>query len=116
MFSFLPGIGQVLVFLSGTKWIYKLLRNFGVLKKVFLNVETVAKAMISRHDPTPNCQEVKLLLEALELVFRNELIDIPGVDEVEISRVLANVEANLICEVNQGGFNANDSGGPKNGI
>lgn len=100
-FGFIPGIGQILVFLSGAKWFWKILNNWGTIKKIVLDVESVAGGMISRRDPTPSCEETKKLLDAMRILFENELIDIPGVNEADVGRVFANLENNLVCEVKQ---------------
>lgn len=99
MFSFIPGLGQIILFLTGAKWFWKILNNWGSISKIIKSVETVAVAMISRRDPTPTCDETKVLLDALRILFERELIDLPGVNEAEIGRVLANIENNLVCEV-----------------
>lgn len=93
------GIMQVITFLSGAKWFWKILNNWGAIRKIISNVEIVVKAMLSRSDTTPTCDEVKLLLDSAKVLFERELIDLPMVDEKEVARIFGNMENNLVCEI-----------------
>lgn len=95
----MPAIGAIIAFLTGAKWFWSILRNWGAIKQIIVNVEQVSQGMLSRKTGLPNCEETKILLDSLKLLFERELIDLPGVNEVEIGRILGNIEANLNCSI-----------------
>ena len=95
----MPAIGAIFAFISGAKWFWTIIRNWGAIKQIIVNVEQVAQGMLSRKTGLPSCEETKILLDSLKLLFERELIDLPGVNEVEIGRILGNIEANLNCSI-----------------
>lgn len=103
MYPSIPGIGQILVFLSGAKWFYAILRNWGVIKKSLVDVEGVIKNMLEKKDTLPSCDDTKKLLDVARVLFESGLIDFPGVEEKDVARVLQNIENNLICEIEKVG-------------
>lgn len=92
---------QFFALLSGAKWFWAILNNWGAIRKILSDVESVGKGMLSRHSTLPSCDETKLLLDAVKILFERGLIDLPGVDESNIAKVLGNVEANLVCEISK---------------
>lgn len=99
MFSFLPGISQLLVMISGAKWFWSILNNWGTIRIILKNSETVVQGMLARRGTLPTCEETKLLLDSARLLFEKGLIDLPMVDEQNLARVLGNIENNLVCEI-----------------
>lgn len=98
----IPGLGQVLEILTSAKWFWKVLNNWGTIRKVLGDVESVVVSMLERKKPTPDCNDTKKLVDALQILFDSGLIDLPGVDEHNVARILMNIENNLNCSLPQG--------------
>lgn len=101
--SLTPGLGQVLIAISGAKWFYSIIRNWGAIRQVVQSMESVAQGMLSRESPVPTCDETKKLLDCARILFDRELIDLPGIEEKDVARILGNIENNLICEIEKRG-------------
>jgi hypothetical protein len=64
---------------------------FGVLKELIVKV--------SQGKRLPDCQETHELLQAVENLLDSGVIDIPGVDEKQISAALKEIESQWTCKI-----------------
>ncbi len=64
---------------------------FNVLKSLIIKV--------SQGKRLPDCQETHELLSAIENLLDSGVIDIPGVDEKQISEALKEIESQWTCKV-----------------
>ncbi len=64
---------------------------FGVLKELIIKV--------AQGKRLPDCQETHELLQAVENLLDSGVIDIPGVDEKQISAALKEIESQWTCKI-----------------
>lgn len=68
-----------------SKIIWKLIRNYRVLSESFKTIETVINNINNRDRVLPDAEESRALLTACSNILKTGVIDIPGVDEYELS-------------------------------
>lgn len=83
-------------FLSLIPKVWPLLKNIGLIWDVFRIFETVLSEIAKRDPKLPTGAEVSKLIGASRKLLDQGVIDIPGVDEKEISLVLAQIEVRLV--------------------
>lgn len=93
------GLMPIISFLSTSKLFFKIIGNWGLMKKILSDTQTILTAMVNRKDPLPDCNETKILMDNVKRLLEAGFIDLPMVDENEIARVLGNIENNIVCSL-----------------
>lgn len=83
--SIMSVLKRVWGLLSGTGFLWKLARNYRVLSDSFGAIEKVLLQMRGDNRKLPSQEQSIVLLQAISNILKTGVIDIPGVDEIEIS-------------------------------
>lgn len=75
-------------FISGAKIIWKVIANYRILSDSAKTVNTVFNNVKVRGDSTPNQEEAQALLQAASNVLKTGVIDLPGLDEYELTSTI----------------------------
>lgn len=77
--------------------IWKIILNAGTIIGFIRSFGAVAKDLV-KDRRLPVCGESVLVLQNLKKLIDSGVIDIPGVDEKELSLAISNLEAELQCK------------------
>jgi len=91
----IPIISRLWSLITGSKFIWTLIRNWAVLTDAFSNIEKVLSEMQADGRKVPNQQEASILLMCLSNILKTEIIDMPGVDEYQISLEIDQINSNF---------------------
>lgn len=78
--------------------IWKVILNAGAIISFVRSFGAVAKDLV-KDRRLPACGESVLVLKSLKRLIDSGVVDIPGVDEKELSLAISNLEAELECKV-----------------
>lgn len=81
--------------LTGSKFIWKIVRNWSVLSKSFQGVTDILSNMNAEGRSLPNTEETQMLLNAVSNIVKTEIIDIPGLDEYSLAVNLDHFSSSL---------------------
>ncbi len=76
--------------------VWPLLKNIGLVWDTFKLVQDILVEISKRDPKIPTAKEVSSILGAGRKLLDQGIIDIPGVDEHEISLVIAQIEVRLV--------------------
>ena len=76
--------------------VWPILKNIGLVWDTFRLVQNILVEISKRDPKIPTAQEVSQVIGAGRKLLDQGVIDIPGVDEHEISLVLAQIEVRLV--------------------
>ena len=79
------GFTQLFSLIKGSSFIWKLLSNWKILKDSLTVISDTLKKMHDEGRDLPETSEASQMLLALSNIIKTQVIDIPGVDEYEIS-------------------------------
>lgn len=85
--------------ITGSKFIWKVFRNWAVLSEAF---STISKTLVKIHEEgrkLPDQSESTQLLLCLSNIVKTEIIDIPGVDEYELSLEIDKFSTSLLMSI-----------------
>jgi hypothetical protein len=99
MRGIMGAIASLWGFLKGSQFFWNLLRNYGTIKKSLEDVSKIFNEMKNQENKTPNCEQAQVLLKSLSTLLKTGVIDIPGINEYEISMSIDDVSANLVCMI-----------------
>lgn len=71
--------------LSASGFLFKLVKNYAVLKESFQAIENVFKTMQDEKRSLPDHNESIMLMQVSSNILKTGIIDIPGFDEYELS-------------------------------
>lgn len=77
---------------------FTILRNIGTIIDFFKIASRVASEAV-KQKKFPDCADSVLLIEQTRKLLDSGVIDVPGVDEKQISDSLAQIEARMTCKV-----------------
>ena len=77
---------------------FTILRNIGTIIDFFKIASRVAGEAI-KQKKFPDCTDSVLLLQQTRKLLDSGVIDVPGVDEKQVSESIAQIEARLTCKV-----------------
>lgn len=77
---------------------WNIIRNIGSVISFFKVLKSFFGEVIEKKN-VPECKSTAILLENLEGLLRKKIIDIPGVEEIEIANAIAQVREQLQCNI-----------------
>lgn len=77
--------------------IWKIILNAGTIIGFIRSFTAIAKDLV-KDKRLPVCGESVLVLQNLKKLIDSGVVDIPGVDEKELSLAISNLEAELQCK------------------
>ena len=88
---------QLWAIISSFKLFWKVLQNWSEMR---VKLEALKGVLVRVKDNgIPSCDDTKELLDFSIWLLKTEMIDIPGVDEYQLTRELERVQMNLICQL-----------------
>lgn len=81
--------------ITGSSFLWKIVRNYAVLSASFKAIEGVIQAVSASGRSLPNQDESLILVKAFSNILKTGVIDIPGVDEYELAMNLDMVNSNM---------------------
>lgn len=75
------------------------LKNIGTIMDTFKVISGIIRAIAGRDVKMPNCDEAKMLIKQLRKLLDSGVIDVPGIEEKEVSAVLGQIEDRLVCTI-----------------
>lgn len=91
----IPILSRMWSLITGSKFIWKLIRNWAVLSDSMHAIENTLSNMQKDGRYVPNREESSILLMALSNILKTEIIDMPGVDEYQISLEIDQINSNF---------------------
>lgn len=85
--------------LAGSGFLWRLARNYKVLKDSCTTIEQVLQVVSDDKRSLPNEQEAVALLAAVSNILKTGVIDIPGIDEMKISIGLDHMAKNISLSI-----------------
>lgn len=85
--------------ISGSGFLWKLARNYKVLNDACKAIETVLVNVAATDRKLPDMDESQILLSAISNILKTGIIDIPGVDEMQIAIGLDHINKNISLSV-----------------
>lgn len=95
----LPQLGMIYSLITGSKFLWKVVRNWSVLSKSLYAISDTLKKMHAEGRNIPDMTESQILLMALSNVVKTEVIDIPGVDEYSLSLDIDKFSSSLALSI-----------------
>lgn len=89
----------MLGFLGALPKLWPILKNVGLVIDTFKIISSVITGISKRDVKMPNCEEAKILLGQVRKLLDSGVIDVPGIDELEVSAVLGQIETRLVCTI-----------------
>lgn len=71
--------------ISGSGFLWRLVRNYRVLSDSISAIEATLSNMSAQDRKLPNESEIEMLLKAVSNILKTGVIDIPGVDEMNLA-------------------------------
>lgn len=71
--------------ITGSSFFWKVLKNYSVLSNAFKTIEEIIAAMSKDARALPTQDESLILVKAISNILKTGVIDIPGVDEYQLS-------------------------------
>lgn len=87
-------------FIASFPYIWKLIRNYDLIKQILSDVYGVIQSA-EKHGGLPTSEETIKILDAAQLIFEKQLIDIPEVDEVVLADMIKELKQNLSASVDE---------------
>ncbi len=90
-------IEKLLALWEGVKnirWLWSIISNFGTVLKIWDSLEGVSKNVYANHKV--QIVDVQALMESMRLALDSGLIDLPSDDEIQLSKMLKDIEDKLI--------------------
>lgn len=100
----LPALGPLLsmiMVIRNIPWIWKLIRNWASIKQVVDNTALIFKSARD-NGGLPTCEDSKKILENIEILFKNGLIDLDGLDETQFAEFIRELNGNIVCAIDDG--------------
>jgi hypothetical protein len=91
-------VGSILAFWEAVKnirWLWSIISNFGTVLKIWDGLEGVSKDVYKNHKVS--IENVQSLMQSMRLALDNGLIDLPENEEIELSKMLKDIEDKLIA-------------------
>lgn len=85
--------------ISGSRFFWALLKNYGVLKENLRVIGEIITKVMQEGRKTPDCDETNRLLKAVSNILKTEVIDLPEIDEYQLAIKIDEINANLVCEL-----------------
>lgn len=92
-------ISKIYSLFSGGGFLFKLVRNYSVLSKNCQAIETIINNMIIEDRKLPSQQDSVYLLTAISNILKTGVIDIPGVDEVNLAIGIDSISKNISMSI-----------------
>jgi len=92
-------INGLLALISGSKLIWKVVSNWRVLTNSIGGISDTLKKMHDEGRALPNAEETSLMLLCGSNILKTGIIDIPGIDEYELSLNLDKFSSSLIMSI-----------------
>ena len=70
----------------------KLLKSMPLIMRVLKDYQMILEALIHSEHKIPSVDQVKIMLDDVRLILDSGLIDIPGIDESELSKAILEIE------------------------
>lgn len=77
---------------------WKVLKNLKTIIAFFNTLKGLI-VKVAEGKRLPDCRETHDLLEAIRNLLDSEVIDIPGVDEKQVSQALKEIESQWTCKI-----------------
>ena len=93
-------LSRIWALISGSKFLWDLISNYSVLSENFKAIEKVLEQVMS--DSTrrlPDHNESQILLIAVSNILKTGVIDLPGVDEMQIAIGLDHINQNMVISI-----------------
>lgn len=87
-------------YIRASGFIWKLIANYKVLSEAVKCIEVNAQAMMSRDSAIPSGEEGQLMLMALSNILKTGIIDLPLVDEYQLSLDLDQITGQMRIAIN----------------
>jgi len=78
---------------------WAVLKNIGMIMDTFKVISGIIRAIAGRDVKMPNCEEAKMLIKQLRKLLDSGVIDVPGIEEKDVSQVLGQIEERLVCTI-----------------
>jgi hypothetical protein len=75
------------------------LKNIGTIMDTFKVISGIIRAIAGRDVKMPSCEEAKMLIKQLRKLLDSGVIDVPGIEEKDVSQVLGQIEERLVCTI-----------------
>lgn len=85
--------------ISGSKLLWKVIRNWRVLSNSLESITNILKNMNADDRHLPNSMESSQLILCFSNILKTGVIDIPGIDEYQISLDLDNFSSSLMLSI-----------------
>lgn len=87
-------------FFAAMPMFWKVLRNFGELKKLTQEIAVVIEESAKKGHPS--CEDTQKIFQIARRALETGIIDIPNFDERQLITALYDLENNLVCTVIRG--------------
>lgn len=81
--------------------LWPILKNIGFVIDFFRTMQVVLVDVSKRPTKIPSCEETRLILRSTRELLERGIIDVPGVDELEIAKILGQIEERVVCAVDK---------------
>ncbi len=78
---------------------WTIIKNIGLVIDFVRTVQKVVEGVSKRDQKLPNCEETKLLISSVRGLLDKGVIDLPGVDEAQISHIIGQIEDRVVCSI-----------------
>ena len=78
---------------------WTIVKNIGLVIDFVRTVQGVIEGISKRDQKLPSCEETKLLISSVRSLLDKGVIDLPGVDEIEISNIIGQIEDRVVCSI-----------------
>lgn len=86
-------------FLKALPSVWPILKNIGLVIDTMRVISGVIKEISKRDVKMPSCDEAKILIGQVRKLLDSGVVDVPGIDEKEVSLVLGQIEDRLVCTI-----------------
>lgn len=102
----LSNLGTLMMMIKNFPLVWKLFNHREQIKKMASEMVWIFQNMRA-NGGLPSCEDSKKIVGHVEWVFKNQFIDLPGLDEMTFADQVRELNAMIICRVEK------ESGGPK---
>ena len=81
----MPSLMSIYTFITGSKFIWKIVTNWRVLSTSLKVISETLTTMREQSRSVPNTEETQQMLLAASNILKTGVIDLPGIDEYQIS-------------------------------
>lgn len=95
----IPLLSRVWTLISGSKFLFLLIRHYSILSSSFKSIEDVLSLMAKDSRSLPNHMETQILCMSISNILKTGVIDLPGVDEYQIAIGLDQINSNMVLSI-----------------